>query len=58
MKNKINEIQAYRDAQEKQMEKDTEGWTAIQRVQNALQITHIDGILKGLDVALEILNKK
>jgi hypothetical protein len=58
MKKKIDEIQAYRDTQAKQLEEDTKGMTSIERVQNVTQIHHIDGILKGLDIALGILNKK
>jgi hypothetical protein len=58
MEDKIKEVQDYRDAQAKQLEEDTKGMTSIERVQGALQLTHIDGILKGLDIALRILNKK
>lgn len=57
MNDKIKEVQDYRDAQAKQLEEDTKGMTSIERVQGALQLTHIDGILKGLDIALRILNK-
>jgi hypothetical protein len=57
MEDKIKEIQDWRDAQAKQLEEDTKGMTSIERVQGALQLTHIDGILKGLDIALRILKK-
>ncbi len=57
MKDKIDEIQAWRDAQAKQLEEDTKGMSSLERVQGALQLTHIDGILKGLDIALRILRK-
>ena len=58
METKIKEIQDYRDAQQKQLDEDTKGMTSIERVHGVLQIHHIDGILKGLDIALRILNKK
>jgi len=57
MKNKIDEIQAFRDAQAKQLAEDTKGMSSFERVQGALQLHHIDGILKGLDIALNILRK-
>lgn len=57
MKNKIDEIQAWRDAQAKQLEEDTKGMTSLDRVHGVLQIHHIEGILKGLDIALNILRK-
>jgi hypothetical protein len=57
MEEKIKEVQAYRDAQAKQLEEDTKGMSSLERVQGALQLHHIDGILKGLDIALRILKK-
>jgi len=55
---KIVEIQAYRDEQQALLDESTKGFTAIQRVQNALKITEIEGILKGLDIAIGILKSK
>lgn len=57
MEEKIKEIQDYRDAQAKQLAEDTKGMSSLERVQGALQLHHIDGILKGLDIALRILKK-
>lgn len=57
MEDKIKEIQDWRDAQAKQLEEDTKGMSSIERVHGALQLTHIDGILKGLDIALRILRE-
>jgi hypothetical protein len=58
MKDKIKEVQDYRDAQQKQLDEDLKGWTSIDRVKHALQITKVESIIKGLDIALGILNKK
>ena len=57
MEEKIKEVQDWRDAQQKQLDEDTKGMSSIERVHGALQLTHIDGILKGLDIALRILRK-
>lgn len=58
MEDKIKEIQDWRDAQQKQLDEDTKGMSSLERVQGVLQLHHIEGILKGLDIALRILNKK
>jgi len=54
---KIAAIQKIRDEQQEQTDLDLKGLTAVERIQLALPIVKIDGILKGLDIALEILNK-
>lgn len=58
MEAKINEIQAYRDAQAKQLVGDIKGWSAEERTQNAVKIAKFEGIIEGLDSALNILRKK
>ena len=58
MKSKIKEVQDWRDAQAKQLAEDTKGMTSLDRIHGVLQIHHIEGIIKGLDIALNILNKK
>ena len=57
MEDKIKEIQDWRDAQQKQLDEDTKGMTSLDRVHGVLQIHHIEGILKGLDIALRILRE-
>jgi hypothetical protein len=56
MKSKTQKVQEWRDAQKKQLEEDTKGMTSLDRIHGVLQIHHIEGIIKGLDVALNILN--
>lgn len=56
LKDKIKKVQKYRDEQEEQLKLDTNGMSSFERVQNAMQITHIEGIIKGLDIALNQLN--
>lgn len=55
---KITEIQQYHDEQQAALNESTKGFTAIQRVQNALKITQIEGILEGLNIAIGILKDK
>jgi len=52
---KIKEIQQYHDEQQDALTESTKDFTAIQRVQNALKITQIEGILEGLTIALKIM---
>ena len=52
---KIKEIQKYRDEQQEALNDSIKDFTAIQRVQNALKITQIEGILEGLNIALKIM---
>lgn len=54
---KIKAVQDWRDAQAQQLKEDTKDMSSLERVQGALQLHHIDGILKGLDIALNILRK-
>jgi hypothetical protein len=58
MEEKIKEIQAFRDAQQKQLDDDTEGWSAIDRINNIHFILQVEGKIKGLDIALKILNRQ
>jgi len=52
---KFIEIKQYRDAQEAQYKADTKGMDTLTRIDNVIQLQYIEGILKGLDIALEIL---
>ncbi len=54
MEEKIREIQNWRDELANQFEKDTKGMTSIDRLDNI----RINGIIKGLDIALCILKDK
>jgi hypothetical protein len=58
LKDKTAEIQQYRDEQQEALADSTKGFTAIQRIHNAYKITEIEGILKGLDIAIGILKEK
>jgi len=58
LKSKTTEIQQYRDEQQEALDDSIKGFTAIKRVQCALKITEIEGILKGLDIAIGILKAK
>jgi hypothetical protein len=54
---KIKEIQDYKDAQEKQYKEDTADWSSIDRINNIHYCSRIENILKGLNIALNILKK-
>jgi hypothetical protein len=39
------------------LDSDIKGLTTIERIQLAIPIVKVDGVLEGLDIALGILNK-
>ena len=51
----LSQIKLYRKQQAEQLKKDTSKMTTLQTLDHAIQIEHINGILKGLDIATEIL---
>jgi len=55
IKEKINLITKYRDEQKQQLDSDLSKLTCIQRVQVACNIEKIEGIIEGLNIAINIL---
>lgn len=57
MEEKLKEIIKYRDEQKQQLDSDLSKLTCMQKIQVACNIEGIKGIIKGLNIAIDILQK-